>query len=119
LKNELKRTQIEPQWSAEMRALRAEFEFPSSSPVLAEASNGKDNRGQNRPVEGIWRTARKYENRGNEAKKYLKKKHITFLSTANLTCFVRKLASISLQRKQTTTHFAKAKSGLATPSATA
>jgi hypothetical protein len=78
LQNELKRTQIEPQLSAEMRALRAEFEFSSTSQVLAEASNGKADRGRNRPVGDIQRTAREYENRGNELKKYFKMNDITF-----------------------------------------
>ena len=71
LQNELKRTQIEPQLSAEMRALRVEFEFSSTSQVLAEASNGKGGCGRNRPVGGIQRTAREYENRGNEAQEVL------------------------------------------------
>jgi len=44
VQNELKRTQNEPQLSAEMRALRAEFEFSSTSQVLAGASSGKDGR---------------------------------------------------------------------------
>jgi hypothetical protein len=119
VRNELKRTQNEPQLSAEIRALRAEFEFSSTSQVLADASNGNDGRGRDRPVGGIQRTAREYENRGNEAKKYLKTKDITFLKVANLACFVRKSAAISPQREQMTPHFAKTKSRLATPSVTA
>jgi hypothetical protein len=35
------------------------------------------------------------KNSGNEAKKYLKTKHITFLNAANYARFVRKLAPIS------------------------
>ena len=42
MQNELKRTQNEPQLSAEMRALSAEFEFSSTSQVLAEVWNGKE-----------------------------------------------------------------------------
>jgi len=49
-KKKLKRTQNEPQLSAEMRASRVEFEFSSTSQVLAEASNGKEDGGRNRPV---------------------------------------------------------------------
>ena len=119
MRNELKRTQNEPQLSAEMRALRAEFEFSSTAQVLAEASNGKDDRGRNRLVGGIQRTTRKYENRGNEAKKYLKTKDITFFDATNFACFVRRLTTISPQREQMTPHFAKTKPGLATPSVTA
>ncbi len=83
MQNELKRTQIEPQLSVEARALRVQFEFSSTSPVLTEASNGKE-------VGGTRKIVREYENRGNEAKKYLKTKDITFLSAANSACFVRK-----------------------------
>jgi len=79
VQNELKRTQIEPRLSAEMRALRAEFEFSSTSQVLAEASNGKADRGRNRPVGDIQRTGREYENRGNELNKCFKTNHIAFL----------------------------------------
>jgi len=78
VQNELKRTQNKPQLSAEMRALRVEFDFSSTSQVLAEASNGKEVGGRNRPVGGIQRSAREYENRGNEAKKCLKTNDITF-----------------------------------------
>ena len=95
MQNELKRTQNEPQLSAQMRALRAEFEFSSTSQVLAEAWNGKEVGGRNRPVRGIQRTAREYENRGNEAKKCLKTKDITLLRVADFACFVRKLTAIS------------------------
>ena len=79
-----KRTQNEPQLSAKMRALRVRFEFSSTAQALAEAANGKDGRGRNRPAGGTQRTAREYENRGNEAKEYLKTKDITFLKVANL-----------------------------------
>jgi hypothetical protein len=41
------------------------------------------------------RELQEMKNSGNEAKKYLKKKHITFLSGANYACFGRKLAQIS------------------------
>ena len=44
VQNELKRSPNEPQLSAEMRALRAEFEFSSTSQVLPGASSGKDGR---------------------------------------------------------------------------
>jgi hypothetical protein len=41
---------------------------------------------------GECRELQKMKNSGNEAKKYLKTKHITFLSTANCVRFARKLA---------------------------
>jgi hypothetical protein len=77
-----------------MRALRVEFEFSSTSQVLAEASNGKEVGGRDRPVGGIPRTARKYENRGNKAKKYLQTKDITFFDAANFAPFARRFAAI-------------------------
>jgi hypothetical protein len=39
-------------------------------------------------------TASEYKNSGNKAKKWLKTKHITFLSGANDARFARKLAQI-------------------------
>ncbi len=78
MQNELKRTQIAPQMSAEMCELRAEFESSGASQVLAEASATKDDRRRYRQAGGIPRTAREYENRGNELKKYFKIRDITF-----------------------------------------
>jgi hypothetical protein len=40
-------------------------------------------------------TAREYKNSGNEAKKWLKTKHITFLGGANDASFACKLAQIA------------------------
>jgi hypothetical protein len=105
LQNELKRTQNEPQLSAEMRAIRLEFEFASTSRVLARASNGKGARGRNRPVGGFQRTLREYENRGNELNKCFRTKHIVFLKVANFACFVRKSAAISSQKGVTDATF--------------
>jgi hypothetical protein len=118
-KTNSKRTQIEPQLSAEMRALRVKFAFSSTPQVLPEALNEKGGCGRHRPVGGIQRTGREYENRGNELKKYFKMNDITFLHGANLACFVRKLTAISLQREQTAPGFAKTEPGLATPGAMA
>ena len=116
MRNELKRTQNESHLNAEMRAFRPEFEFFIASQFLPEASNGQDAHGQDRPVGGIRRTAREYENRGNEAKKCLKTKDITFLHVANCACFVRKSTAISTQKEQVAPHLAKTESGLTIPS---
>jgi hypothetical protein len=43
---------------------------------------------------GECREVQKMKNSGNEAKKYLKTKHITFLSGANHARFARNLAQI-------------------------
>jgi hypothetical protein len=43
---------------------------------------------------GECRELQKMENSGNEAKKYLKTKHITFFSGADSARFARKLAQI-------------------------
>jgi hypothetical protein len=92
VQNELKRTQNQPQLSPDMRALRVGFE--SFQHFTGLGSTGKDSTGRNRPVGGIQGTGREYENRGNEAKKYLKKKDFTFLSAVNYARFARNLAQI-------------------------
>jgi hypothetical protein len=46
------------------------------------------------PAMGECRELQKMENSGNEAKKYLKTKHITFFSGANYARFTHKLAQI-------------------------
>ena len=94
MQNELKRTQNEPQLNAEMGASCVEFELSETSHVLTKAANGKRERGRNRPGGGIERNARKYENRGNEAKEYLKTKDITFSNAANYARFMREFAAI-------------------------
>jgi hypothetical protein len=50
---------------------------------------------------------RKIKNSGNEAKKYLKTKDITFLKGANFVRFARKLTLISRQKDQKKLHFAQ------------
>jgi hypothetical protein len=89
VQNELKLTQNEPQLNAEMGALCLECELHATSHDLAGATNRKFDRVRSLPGEGIQRTARKYENRGNEAKEYLKTKDITFSNVANSARFVR------------------------------
>ena len=111
----LKRTQNGPQLSAEMREPRVKFELSDTSHVLA--GTGKVGGGQHRPGRGIQRTARKYENRGNEAKEYLKTKDITFFNAANYARFVREFAAILLQEDESAAHFARTKSGFDTPGA--
>jgi hypothetical protein len=49
------------------------------------------------------------KNSGNEAKKYLKTKDITFLNAANSTLFARKATHFGPQKEQITPHFAKTK----------
>jgi hypothetical protein len=46
------------------------------------------------PAMAECRELQKMKNSGNEAKKYLKTKHITFLNGANYARFARKLAQI-------------------------
>jgi hypothetical protein len=77
-----------------MPAFRREIEYSNASQALAEASYGKEVEGRNRPVGAIQGTAREYENRGNEAKKRLKTKHITFFDAANFAPFARRFAAI-------------------------
>jgi hypothetical protein len=47
------------------------------------------------PAVGKCREIQKMKNSGNEAKKYLKTKHITFLNAANYARFACKLAQIT------------------------
>jgi hypothetical protein len=49
------------------------------------------------------------KNSGNEAKKYLKTKDITFLNAANSALFARKATHFGPQKEQKTPHFAKTK----------
>jgi len=108
----LKRTQNEPHLRAEMRTFRTEFELFHTTPVLVAASNGEDEWGRDRPAVGIQRTSRNCENRGNEAKKCLKTKDITFSNAANCMRFPHQFTAIGLEMEQITADFAKTKSGL-------
>jgi hypothetical protein len=98
-----------------MRALKAEFELSNNLHVLARASVGECDRFEIARERVIQRTARKYENRGNEAKKCLKTKDITFFNAANSAHFARTLSAIEPPKDQTTPDFAKTRSGLAIP----
>ena len=49
---------------------------------------------------GKERIAWKYKNSGNEAKKYLKTKEVTFLNAANYARFERIFAQIRAQKEQ-------------------
>jgi len=53
------------------------------------------------------RNREEYENSGNEAKKYLKIKDLTFLNAANDAHFARKLTQIGGHDEQKTTHLAQ------------
>jgi phage portal protein BeeE len=59
----------------------------------AEARQGARESGRVPAMEEC-RELQKMKNSGNEAKKYLKTKHITFLKGANYAGFARKLAQI-------------------------
>jgi hypothetical protein len=98
-----------------MRALKAEFELGNNLHVLARASIGERDRLEI-ATEGVrQRTARKYENRGNEAKNCLKTKEITFFNAAHSAHFAHNLSAIEPQKARTTPDFAKTGSGLAIP----
>ena len=56
---------------------------------------------------GEARETEKMKNSGNEAKKYLKKKDITFLNAANYARFACKLTLIPRQKDQKKLHFAQ------------
>jgi hypothetical protein len=90
-----KRTQNEPQLSAELDALKAEFELSNNLHVLVRASIGDRDRFEVAREREIQWTARKYENRGNEAKKCLKTKEVTSFNAANFAPFACKSTAIS------------------------
>ena len=78
-----------------MRALNAEFELFDAPHVPAEKlERGNAARFDIVRLRAVWRSGRKHENRGNEAKEYLKTKDITFLSSANDACLACRFARI-------------------------
>jgi hypothetical protein len=74
-----------------MRALNAQFELFDTSYVPVGNWNGGMQQGSK--LAGR-ESARKYKNSGNEAKKWLKTKGITFFDAANCAHFTRKFAPI-------------------------
>ena len=70
-----------------MRELEPEFELFDIAHVSVAGWNRGMQRGSKLPG---WGSAPKYENSGNEAKKYLKTKDITFLNGAIRACFACK-----------------------------
>jgi hypothetical protein len=72
-----------------MDALKAEFELCNNLYVLTRAAKVQRGRSGIAWEREIRRTARKYENRGNELNKCLKTNDITFLSAANSAHFAR------------------------------
>jgi hypothetical protein len=83
-----------------MRALKAEFELCNNLQVLTRASVGECDRFEIAREREIRRTARKYENRGNELNKCLKTNDITFFNAANAARFARNLSAIEPQKDQ-------------------
>ena len=80
-----------------MHALNAQFEPFDTSYVPVGTWNGGMRQGSKFPGT---ESARKYKNSGNEAKKYLKTKDITFLDSANRSHFTRKFAQIERGNQQ-------------------
>ena len=83
-----------------MDALKAEFELCNNLHVLRLASKGDRGRSGIAWEREIRRTARKYENRGNELNKCLKTNDITFFNAANAARFARNLSAIEPQKDQ-------------------
>jgi hypothetical protein len=78
-----------------MRALNAKIELSNAVRVFAHERNRGNAAGfEVDRLRETGRSARRYENRGNEAKEYLKTKDITFLNAANCARFARKSAQI-------------------------
>jgi len=78
-----------------MHALNPSFELFDIAHVPAGDWNGERRQGSKLSELGdVPRTARKYKNSGNEAKKYLKTKEVTIAIVANYARFAHKLAAI-------------------------
>jgi len=80
-----------------MQALNAQFEFFDVARVPADQSGTRQGSALTRRVR-----VRKYKNRGNEAKKYLKTKEVTFWNVANDAHFRRQFAHIECWKEQRT-----------------
>jgi hypothetical protein len=78
-----------------MRALNAKIELSDTARVLTWGGSEAEAPGFDlgRPAE-IRRSERKHENSGNEAKKWLKTKDVTFLNAANYARFACRFARI-------------------------
>jgi hypothetical protein len=77
-----------------MRAINAQFELFDAAHVPAGSGAGECGRGGSCLVGGMTRREREYKNSGNEAKKYLKTKDITFSHGADYVRFARRLTPI-------------------------
>ena len=76
-----------------MRALNAQVELSCTPRVLFCAWGWGNSPGfENVRLWEVWDSGTKYKNSGNEAKKYLKTKDITFFSGANDARFAHKFA---------------------------
>jgi hypothetical protein len=90
-----KRTQNEPQLTAQMREMDSKFELFDIAHLRARDWIVADvTETEIALLEETRGTASEYKNSGNEAKKWLKTKHITFLKTANDARFARQFAQI-------------------------
>jgi hypothetical protein len=79
-----------------MREINPKFELFDTARVRAGDWIVEDVAGTEIALLGETRgTAREYKNSGNEAKKWLKTKHITFLSGAKYARFAHQLAQIA------------------------
>ena len=79
-----KRTQNEPQLSAQMREINPKFELFDTARVPAGDWIVGDVAGTEIALLGeTWGTARAYKNSGNEQNKWFKKKDIAFFDAAN------------------------------------
>jgi len=78
-----------------MRALNAQFEFFDAAHVPTDESGMRQ--GSTWADRGC---ARRYKNRGNEAKKWLKTKEVTILNAANCAHFRCQFAHIECWKEQ-------------------
>ena len=92
-----------------MRAINAQFEFFEAASVPGDRTTGGMRQGSASAGRVL---AQKYKNSGNEAKKWLKTKDVTFLNAANYSRCTYKFAQIRGCKEQKTARFAQTKRDL-------
>ena len=91
-----------------MGTLSAQFELFNTAHFSASEWNGEERvRVRNRPVGGNPVSAMKHKNSGNEARKWLKTKDITFLMLQIQRILRANLHDFDAKRSKNSTHFAK------------
>jgi hypothetical protein len=119
VQNELKRTQIGPQLSAEMRALRVKIRVFEHCTRFGGGFEREGRPWTKPPGPGKPEDCESIRKSWEQSQEVLENKGHHFLQLAVFARFVRKRTAISPHREQMAPHFANTKPGLATRSVTA